>query len=64
VDREIIAIPEMRLRAGGFDGVLRPANIFWRPAGNDLQHGILGVDVLSQAAEVMMDFQSMSLTAR
>ena len=63
-EREIVAIPEIRLRVGGFDGVLRPANIFSKPVGNALQHGNLGLDVLSQAAEVMIDFQSMSLTVR
>jgi hypothetical protein len=63
-EREIIAIPELRLRVGGFDGVLRPANIFSKPVGNDLQHGNLGLDVLSQAAEVIVDFRAMSLTVR
>ena len=64
VEREIITIPELRLRVGGFDSVLRPANIFSKPVGNDFQHGNLGMDVLSQAAEVMIDFRTMSLTVR
>ena len=64
VEREILAIPELRLRVGGFDSVLRPANIFSKPVGNDLQHGNLGLDVLSQAAEVIVDFRTMSLTVR
>jgi hypothetical protein len=63
-ERETIVIPEIRLRVGGFDSVLRPANLFSPPVGNDLQHGNLGVDVLSQAAEVTIDFQAMSLTLR
>jgi aspartyl protease len=63
-EREIVALQEIRLRVGGFDGVLRPANLFSKPVGNDLQHGNLGLDVLSQAAEVMIDFQAMSLTVR
>lgn len=63
-EREIVVIPEVRLRVGGFDGVLQPANVFSTPMGNDLQHGNLGLDVLSQAAEVMIDFQAMSLTVR
>ena len=37
------------------DSVLRPANIFSKAIGNDLQHGNLGLDVLSQAAEVTID---------
>lgn len=63
-EREIVVIPEIRLRVGGFDSVLQPANMFSKPVGNDLQHGNLGLDVLSQAAEVMIDFQAMSLTVR
>jgi hypothetical protein len=64
VDRQIVVIPEIRLRVGGFNSVLRPANVFSKPIGNDSQHGNLGMDVLSQAAEVMIDFQAMSLTLR
>jgi hypothetical protein len=63
-EREILVIPELRLRVGGFDAVLRPANMFFKPVGNDLQHGNLGFDVLSQATEVMIDFRAMSLTIR
>jgi aspartyl protease len=63
-EQQIVAIPELRLRVGGWNGVLRPANVFSPPIGNDLQHGNLGVDVLSQAAEVMIDFQAMSVTVR
>jgi hypothetical protein len=57
-------IPEVRLRVGGFDSVLHPANMFSKPVGNDPQHGNLGLDVLSQAAEVTLDFEAMSLTVR
>jgi hypothetical protein len=64
VEREILAIPELHLRIGGFDSVLRPANIYSKPVGNSLQHGNLGMDILSQAAEVMIDFRTMSLTVR
>ena len=63
-EQQIVAIPELRLRVGGWDGVLRPANVFSPPIGNDLQHGNLGLDVLSQAAEVMIDFQAMLVTVR
>jgi hypothetical protein len=38
--------------------------MFFKPVGNDLQHGNLGLDVLSQSTEVMIDFQAMSLTLR
>ena len=64
VEREVVALPEVRLRVGGFDALLQPANIFSKPVGNDLQHGNLGVDVLSQAGEVAIDFRAMSLTVR
>ena len=63
-EQEIVAIPEIILRIGGYDRVLRPANIFSKPVGNDLQHGLLGMDVLSQASEVVLDFRTMSLSAR
>jgi aspartyl protease len=62
LERQIVVIPELRLHVGGFDSLLRPANVFSKPVGNDLQHGNLGIDVLSQAAEVTIDFQAMSLT--
>jgi hypothetical protein len=63
-EHRIVVIPEIRLRVGGFETVLRPANVFSQPVGNDLQHGNLGVDVVSQAAEVTIDFQAMRLTMR
>jgi hypothetical protein len=63
-EREVTIVPEVRLRVGGFETVLRPAAIFSKPVGNDSYHGNLGMDLLSQAAEVMIDFQSMSLALR
>jgi hypothetical protein len=59
-----VTIPELRLRIGGFDALLQRANIFSKPVGNDFQHGNLGVDVLSQAAEVAIDLDAMSLGLR
>ena len=41
-DREVVSIPELRFRIGGFDALLRPANVFAKPVGNDLQHGNVG----------------------
>jgi hypothetical protein len=63
-ERQIVVLPELRLRVGGFDSLLRPAHVFSKPIGNELQHGNLGMDILSQAADVTIDFQSMSLTVR
>jgi hypothetical protein len=59
-----VVVPQILLRIGTFDGVLQPANIFSKPVGNSFQHGNLGVDVLSQAAEVSIDFRAMSLAIR
>ena len=63
-EREIVVVPQILLRIGTFDGVRQPANIFSKPVGNDFHSGNLGVDVLSQAAEVSIDFRAMSLTVR
>jgi hypothetical protein len=63
-EHRIVVIPEIRLRVGGLETLLRPANVFSRPVGNDLQHGNLGVDVVSQAADVTIDFLTMTLTMR
>jgi hypothetical protein len=63
-EREVIVLPELRLRAGGFEAVLQPANIFSKPVGNDAYHGNLGIDLLNQATEVTLDFQSMVITLR
>ncbi len=59
--REMVILPELRLRVGGLETILRPANVFTSPVGNEYQHGLLGMDLLSQAAEVSIDFQSMAV---
>jgi hypothetical protein len=63
-EQPVVVIPELRLRVGTFVGMLQPAHVFSSPIGNDFQHGNLGLDVLSQAAEVNLDFQAMSVTVR
>ena len=63
-EQQIVAIPELGLRVGGFDALLQPANVFSLPIGNELQHGNLGFDVLIQANEVTIDFRAMSVTVR
>jgi len=63
-EREVVVLPELRLRVGGRETILRPANVFSRPVGNEYQHGLLGTDLLSQADEVSIDFQSMSVWLR
>jgi hypothetical protein len=60
-EREVIALPELRLVVGGLDTVLKPAQVFSRPVGDDSLYGLLGMDVLSQAREVRVDFRSMTI---
>ena len=60
-ERETTVLPELRLRLGGLDTFLRPANVFSRPVGDERVHGLLGADILSQAAEVTIDFTSITL---
>jgi predicted aspartyl protease len=61
---EIVVLPEIRLQLGGVETLLKPANIFSKPVGNDVQYGLVGMDLLSQATDVTIDFRSMSLTLR
>jgi Aspartyl protease len=63
-DRDIIVIPGMHLKVGGKDTTLPEGKLFSRPVGDDRFHGLLGMDVLTQAAEVTIDFRSMTLTLR
>ena len=60
-DRDIIVIPGVQLKVGGKDTSLAEGKLFSRPVGDDRFHGLLGMDVLSQATEVTIDFQSMTL---
>ena len=59
--RETTMLPEITFRVGGLDATLRPAQVFSKPVGDDRHHCLLGLDVLSQAREVLIDFQSMSI---
>src|SRR5262245_55082975 len=60
-ESEATVLPEIQLRIGGFDTTLRPAPVFSKPVGDDFHHGLLGMDLLSQAREVRVDFRSMTL---
>jgi LAS superfamily LD-carboxypeptidase LdcB len=62
--REVVRIPRLGLRIGGLEVTLRPADVFSRPVGNEHHHGLLGMDLLSQAREVTIDFRSMSVGLR
>ena len=61
VEREATVLPDLQLQVGGLETTLRPAAIFAKPVGDDFHHGLLGMDVLSQAQEVRIDFRSMTL---
>ena len=61
-EREVIVLPEIQLNVGGRATLLKPANVFSRPVGDERLHGNLGMDFLGQAAEVIIDFRSMTLT--
>jgi hypothetical protein len=57
--RQTMMLPELKFTVGGLDATLRRAQIFSKPVGDDYHHCLLGLDVLSQAREVRIDFQSM-----
>jgi hypothetical protein len=61
-DREIVVIPGLQIKVGGKHTTLPEGKLFARPVGDDRFHGLLGMDVLSQATEVTINFRSMTLT--
>ncbi|MGD1106864.1 MAG: aspartyl protease family protein [Terracidiphilus sp.] len=60
-ERDIVSLPELELQVGGFDTVLKPAEVFSKPVGNDSRYGLLGMDLLAQARKVKVDFRSMTV---
>lgn len=60
-ERDIVSLPELQLQVGGFDTLLKPAQVFSKPVGNDSRYGLLGMDLLTQAREVKVDFRSMTI---
>jgi hypothetical protein len=60
-ERDIVSLPELQLQVGGFDTVLKPAQVFSKPVGDDSRYGLLGTDLLTQAREVRVDFRSMTI---
>jgi hypothetical protein len=63
-ERAVVRVPEVVLHLGGAKLALTPATIFSKPVGDERRHGNLGMDALSQAREVTIDFQAMSVTLR
>lgn len=61
-EREATVITDLQLHVGGKDTQLAQAHFYSRLVGDDHSYGLLGMDVLSQAAEVTIDFRSMTLT--
>jgi hypothetical protein len=61
-DFETVTLPELTLRVGGLDTVLRPATVFPKPIGRDRLHGRIGMDLILQSRRVTIDFRSMTLT--
>jgi hypothetical protein len=58
-----VAIPEIRLRAGGFEATLRPGRVMLKqPGSNPSYYGRLGMTFLNQAHRVTLDFKAMTLT--
>ena len=65
VEEETVRLPHVAFRIGNFDATLRPAQIVSHPYPNAGEFdGNLGMDLLAQAREVTVDFQSMTLTLR
>jgi hypothetical protein len=60
-ERDIVELPEIHFLIGGFDATLHPARVFSKPVGNDFHYGHIGMDVLSQARELRLDFVAMTL---
>jgi predicted aspartyl protease len=63
-NRDAVEIPELRLRVGGLDTLIRPVRMFSTPIGTAFQHGNIGMSVLSQASEVRIDFRTMTVSLR
>ncbi len=62
IEIEAITVPEITLRIGGFDAVVRPAHVLLKSVGYEWYHGRLGFNVLKQARRVTLDFGSMRLS--
>jgi predicted aspartyl protease len=65
-ESDSMALPELKLRVGGFNVVLRPAPVLLKETTEKSHwfHGNLGLDLLNQANAVTFDFPAMSLSLR
>lgn len=59
-------VPEVKLRIGGLQTVLRPAQVLvsQTTGAGQRDHGNLGMDLLGQARSVTIDFRSMTLALK
>jgi hypothetical protein len=63
VDVDALGLPELMLRIGGFDTILRPAPVLLKDTTSDSRwwHVWLGMDLLNQPRMVTLDFNSMTV---
>jgi hypothetical protein len=63
VEADVITLPALSFRIGGFDAVLQPAQILLKDTTSDTRwsHVWAGLDLLNQARVVTLDFKSMTL---
>ncbi len=61
VDVSSVTLPELRIRAGGFPIIFRNAPVLLSPtiALSKWHFGQLGIDLFSQASELMIDFRTL-----
>lgn len=61
---EALVVPELSLRVGGLDVVLRETRVLLDAPDKNARrfHGLLGLPVLDQARRVSLDFEAMTLT--
>jgi hypothetical protein len=66
VDVQSIDVPELMLRIGGFETMLRPAHVLVddTTVAGQRGHGNLGLDLLRQARTTTFDFRSMTLALK
>ena len=60
---EAVTLQELRFQVGGFNTLLRPAQVLLSTTNPDIDdfYGLLGWDLLSQARSITLDFESMTL---
>jgi predicted aspartyl protease len=60
---EAVTLQELRFQVGGFNTLLRPAQVLLSTTNPDIDdfYGLLGWDLLSQARSITLDFDSMTL---